>query len=220
MTKLSAFWKWIICAVIGVGLALLNFKYHFLPTDPVYIRQIIYVVSALIGAIILLYHDFYHNSKNQSEFLRLLKALNKHEIIFWGPGLFMVSALFILLLVTGFFLPWGYNDAVLMSLYQWYLVYPSMWLILLAIPVPFLIYAIIKKSFLKTLIFLDLMMFPLLFTLDFYQRIFPKPWMIGYEIYNYVGLATLIIFIGGFIFVFNYWKNRDYWKTEQKLSKY
>jgi hypothetical protein len=220
VVKITTFWKWVITVVVGVGLGFLCFRYNLLPKDPIYRRDILYVLSDITGAVILLYSQLHNNKKNQSELLRLLKALDKHEVIFWGPGLFIISSLAVLSLIVGLFLPWGYKEGVMISLYQLYLVYPSMWLILLAIPIPFLIYAIIIKSFLKTLIFLDLMMLPLLFTVNFYQKITQKPYLLGSELYDYTWLVLLIIFIFGFIFVFNYWKQKEYWKTEQKLSKY
>jgi hypothetical protein len=201
-------------------MALLNFKYHFLPQDSNILKDIIYIISLLIGVGTMLYHQFHHNPANQSRFIKILNALDKHEVIFWGPALFIISSLMILLLIVGFFLSWGYMNGTLVHLYQLFLFAPSMWLILLFMSVPFLIYAVIKKSFLKTLLWTDLMMLPLLFTLDFYQGMVQQPYLIGCEIYSYMGLMSVIIFVGGFLFVFESWTHREELKKESKLAKY
>jgi len=210
----------LLSIIIGVGLGIYAFEQHFSPADMNLLKSILYVLFVLLGIGITLYHQFHNNPQNRKEFVTFLKNLDKHEVIFWSPALLFVSSICVLMSILGIFLSWGYHDGMLMNLYQLFLSTPSIWPILTIIPVPFLLYAIAKKSFLKTIIFNDLVAIPVLFTLDFYQKNIQEPYSLGYQLFNFAGLAYIFIFFGGFIFIYDYWSHKDQAKEELKLAKY
>ncbi len=149
---------------------------------------------------------------SKSKIFVALKNLNNKEVPFWSSATFFVLGVSCALIALSLFLPFGIIENKEANLINLFLGSWSLFLILLSLSLIFAVYAIVKKSYLKSFLSSIFLGIFLLLTIDKYQGMVEKVALLGQDILVFASLACLLIFTSGIFIIAEAILNKDYFK--------